>query len=57
MLISRLRTILKTTTDKEYLESQKIRNLLPKDIAKEDITQYANDKLFPRLEELEDAGR
>lgn len=57
MLISRLRTILKTTTDKDYLESQQIRNSLPKDIAKEDITQYANDKLFPRLKELEDAGR
>lgn len=41
MLISRLRTILQTSNDKEYLENRKVRDSLPRDIAREDITQYA----------------
>lgn len=57
MLISRLRTILKNTDDKEYLESQEIRNSLPRDIAKEDIVQYATEKLHPKLNKLKNDER
>lgn len=41
LLTNRLRDILKTTADKGYHESRRLRDRLPRDIAKEDIAQYA----------------
>ena len=52
MLISRLRTVLQTSNDKDYLESRKVRDSLPRDIAREDITQYAT-RLHQKLAETE----
>lgn len=52
MLISRLRTVLQTSNDKDYLENRKVRDSLPRDIAREDITQYAT-RLHQKLAETE----
>ena len=52
MLISRLRTVLQTSNDKDHLESRKVRDSLPRDIAREDITQYAT-RLHQKLAETE----
>lgn len=50
MLISRLRTFLRNNHDKGYHDSRAIRDLLPRDIAKEDIAQYAT-KLHEKLKD------
>lgn len=50
MLIFRLRTFLRNNHDKGYHDSRAIRDLLPRDIAKEDIAQYAT-KLHEKLKD------
>ena len=43
ILVQRLRDILKNTHDQDYEDNLKIKDALPRDIAKEDIVQYASE--------------